>query len=592
MFFLTRETANPEEIMDKQPRRDELLKRLEALEQENLELRKRADQYKQEHDRVLGEIEESYYELDLKGNIVSFNNAAGSLLGYDPQEIPGMNYRKYTSPETAGRMYEIFHRIYETGNPEHVDNYVVIGKDGSAQNHEMSAWLRRNASGEPIGFNILIRDMTARIHSEMLLKKSEELYRTIFENTGNATILIAEDKTILLANSEFESLTGYTKKEMEGKISWTVVIAPEDLEKMIRYHAQRRMEGGAAPSSYESHIITRSNKIRDILFTIALIPGTKESVASCMDITDLKQAEAKARLNEARYRDILDSMEEAYYEVDLKGNFTFFNSKIVDRLGYTIDELSGLNYRQYMDEESALKVFDAYHRVFLTGEPVTDFSWEIKDRQGHPTFIEASISLRSDASGKPVGFRGVVRDVTQRKKMEDALRQSEERFRDLARLLPQTVFETNTGGDLIFVNEISLKQFGYTMEEFEKGINFLDVLAPEEHERAITNFNLSMMGESPGLSEYKARKKDGTIFPALIHSTPIYRDGVYAGIRGFLIDISDKKHMEKQLMRAQKLESIGTLAGGIAHDFNNLLMGILGNISLMLMHLDNAHPLY
>ena len=118
-----------------------------------------------------------------------------------------------------------------------------------------------------------------------------EPYRTIFENTGNATILIAPDTTIILANSNFADLVGYPREEMEGKMSWTSLIAPEELPKMRHYHERRRQPGGTAPSTYEFGLLTRSGERRDMLITVALIPGTGESVATCMDITDRKRVE-------------------------------------------------------------------------------------------------------------------------------------------------------------------------------------------------------------------------------------------------------------------------------------------------------------
>ncbi|MEN6467960.1 MAG: PAS domain S-box protein [Smithella sp.] len=307
-------------------------------------------------------------------------------------------------------------------------------------------------------------DRDKRNFAETVLR-SEERYRTIFEYTGNATILIAEDTTILLANSNFAQLTGYKREEIEGKMSWTVFIVPEDLAGMKQYHFQRRESKDSVPNSYEFRLRSRTGEIRMIFLTVALVPGTKESVASCMDITDREQ-----------------SME--------------------------------------------------------------------------------------------------------------ALIQSEERFRDMASLLPETVFETDMSGRLTFVNETSFERFGYTGEDFAKGLNFMDVIAPQEHERALANFRKIALGERLGLSEYLVKTKDGTTFPAMIHSTRIFKGGQTVGSRGFLVDISEKKVMEEQLLRAQKMEAIGTLAGGIAHDFNNLLMGILGNLSMLLMHLDETHPFY
>jgi PAS domain S-box-containing protein len=127
--------------------------------------------------------------------------------------------------------------------------------------------------------------------SRNTLEEGEERYRTVFENTGTATVVIEEDTRIRLANVEFEHLTGFSKDEVEGKKSWTEFVVKEDLERMIAQHTLRRKERGAALRNYEFRLVTRSGEIRDIYLTIDVIPGTKKSVASLLDITDRKHAE-------------------------------------------------------------------------------------------------------------------------------------------------------------------------------------------------------------------------------------------------------------------------------------------------------------
>jgi PAS domain S-box-containing protein len=129
---------------------------------------------------------------------------------------------------------------------------------------------------------------------EFLLKENEERYRTIFENTGNASILFKhQDETIALANRKFEILSGYSRLEIEGKMSWTVFIDPKDLPKMRRYREMRGIDPAAAPASYEFGFINRFGEKRDILLNIAVVPDTKENIASLLDLTEYKRAEEK-----------------------------------------------------------------------------------------------------------------------------------------------------------------------------------------------------------------------------------------------------------------------------------------------------------
>jgi PAS domain S-box-containing protein len=128
----------------------------------------------------------------------------------------------------------------------------------------------------------------------------EAMYRTIFENTGTATIIGEGDTTIYLANTQFQNLSGYSRNELEGKRSWTEFIVQDDLEKMLQYHHLRRIDPQSAPKNYELKFVDRYGNNKDIYITVDIVPGTQNSVLSFMDITELKRAEREVReLNEA-----------------------------------------------------------------------------------------------------------------------------------------------------------------------------------------------------------------------------------------------------------------------------------------------------
>lgn len=156
--------------------------------------------------------------------------------------------------------------------------------------------------------------------TEDALQESEALYRTIFENTGTATIIGEDDTTIHLANTQFQNLSGYSKKELEGNKSWTDFIAPDDLEKMLQYHQLRRIDPRAAPKHYELRFCGKTGEVRNMYITVDLIPGTKKSVLSFMDVTDLKHAEREVRkLNEElekRVRERTAQLEAANKELE------------------------------------------------------------------------------------------------------------------------------------------------------------------------------------------------------------------------------------------------------------------------------------
>ncbi len=144
-------------------------------------------------------------------------------------------------------------------------------------------------------FEEVQKETSERQEAKKALVKSEEKYRAIFENTGTSLIIIEEDKTISMANTQCEKLSGYSKEEIENKIKWTDFVIPEDLKIMEEYHAARRRVGEKPPTEYEFHFIDREGVIKNIFLKIGIIPGTKKSVASLMDITKHKQAEERLK---------------------------------------------------------------------------------------------------------------------------------------------------------------------------------------------------------------------------------------------------------------------------------------------------------
>jgi PAS domain S-box-containing protein len=174
----------------------------------------------------------------------------------------------------------------------------------------------------------------------------------------------------------------------------------------------------------------------------------------------------------------------------------------------------------------------------------------------------------------------LIEEIGIRSQMMEDLRASEERYRALADLLPQPVIETDARGNLTFFNRAAFDTFGYLPRDFDNGLKLHDIFAAEEGRTISRELDLRLDGEKVNRAEHTARRKDGTTFPVCTYFSSISTEEDPAGLRGIVIDISERKRFEEELLNAQKLESIGILAAGIAHDFNNLLTTIMGSVSL------------
>ncbi len=316
---------------------------------------------------------------------------------------------------------------------------------------------------------------------------------------------------------------------------------------------------------------------------------TGEQLVIYEDITKHERMDQALRESEERFRQFFENELEYCYMISPDGLVIDLNKAAFRALGYKKNELIGKPLKTIYAPESLPKVEQSFSRWIENGK-LDDEELIIITKEGERRTVLLSAGTVKNKDGEILYSVSVQKDITKRKQAEEKLRVSEEKFRDLAEFLPETVFEVDTEGNIIFVNRKAFDQFGYTQQDFELGLNSIDMLAPEERDRASKNIIAALNGEKLGLSEYKALRKDGSTFPVLLKSDPIIHEGKPIGLRGLIIDISEKIRLMDQLLQAQKMEAVGTLAGGIAHDFNNLLMGIMGNASLMLLDIDTDHP--
>jgi two-component system, cell cycle sensor histidine kinase and response regulator CckA len=276
--------------------------------------------------------------------------------------------------------------------------------------------------------------------------------------------------------------------------------------------------------------------------------------------------------------------------VDPRGRFTYVSPKIKDLLGYDPEEVLGKTPLDLVTPAEARRIAPFLEQAVADGAPIEQLINVNRHKQGREVILETTGVPFRDEEGRLAGYRGIGRDITSRHHAEAALQESEARFRDLAELLPETIFEIDLDGNLVYANKSGFNQFQITPEDLEKGLNLSAIIAPSDQARVKANVSKILAGEDLGLNEYTALRRDGSRLPVMARSAVILKEGRPAGLRGFLIDISDRKRLEEQFQQAQRMESIGTLAGGIAHDFNNLLMGIQGRIQLLQKGTDPAAP--
>jgi PAS domain S-box-containing protein len=306
-----------------------------------------------------------------------------------------------------------------------------------------------------------------------------------------------------------------------------------------------------------------------------------------LHIIERKKAEVALSESEKKYRTLFEQAGDSIVIIDPETRGLLeFNDMAHESLGYTREEFEKIKISDFEFYENEQEVKKRAKKVLMKELD----TFEAKHRTKSGEIRDLHISNKAVTIYGGTFLLSIWRDITDIKKIQKALRDSQERFRELAELLPETVFEMDANGYLTFVNHKTFDHFGYTQQDFNRGLNCFDMIAPDDRQRAMENAKKILNGESIELNECTALKKDGSTFPAMIHSSPIYRKGKPAGLRGFLIDITARKRLEAHLQQTHKMDAIGTLTGGIAHNFNNILGIIMGNMELVLDDVPEWNP--
>jgi two-component system, NtrC family, sensor kinase len=479
-------------------------------------------------------------QLDREGRHLAANPATSESLGVPLKELIGKTVFEVMPRDIAQRRFENIRKVMDEWRPQ-------IFEDERAGRYFHHTVIPLKTSDQREAVQVITRDITETKQAEEALRRSEQVLESVLESAPDGVYLSDLGGTFLYGNRKAEEIIGYEREELVGKNFLNLGVLPEqELEKAARL---LELSKAGKPTGPDELQLTRKDgsHVWAEISTTTIRRGQETLVIGFVrDITERKQAAEALKRSEERYRTILEEMEDSYFEVDLGGHVTFVNNATCRALGYSKKELIGMSYRDFTDEGDVESVFQLFNDVYRTGAPDKGFCWKTVSKDGTRRFAEHSAFPLRDDKGKIIGFRGVGRDVTERREAEEKLRQSRENYRALfdSSVIGAVVVDAETM-KVVMANQAAMKMFGFGSPE--QGVNPLDFVPPEHRQEDLELIVKEVFeADSRTPVDVPAVAKDGRTIWVSVTAARILHRGRLAALFSF-VDITERKRAEEAL---------------------------------------------
>jgi len=518
--------------------------------------------------------------IDERSIILFVNEAAQEVFGYSVSEMMDQEITMLMPDYLRQAHQAAIGRCVQTGKKHHSRTALKLtGLHRSGREILLEVSLGEHVHKGSRIFTGIVRDITDRDRLDRELRQAKDRYAKMIQASPDAISLRSlPERRYIEVNESFTRLTGYTAEEVMGKTPSDINLFVETewhrntLEKLQRDGEIREQEFRFRPKGGEIRFATLS-AVR------VMLDGQPCMLSITRDITERKRTEAAL----SHLASIVESSDDAIVGKTLDGKIASWNLGAETVYGYTASEVVGRPLTILVPAEYQDEIPEILERI-KREERIQHYETVRVRKDGHKINVSVTISPIKDASGKVVGASAIARDVTARKRTQEALQQSESNFRSLVHDAPYGIYRATLDGRLLQVNPALVKMLGYDSEaellrcNDERNI-YCD---PQVRERLVKEFWPKK--DFQGV-EAAWRRKDGQIITVKMTGHAVLeKDNSLAHFEVFAEDITDRRSLEKQLLQSQKMEAVGRLAGGIAHDFNNLLGVILGHSDILDQH--------
>ena len=509
------------------------------------ELRKSEERFK----LIFEHAPDAYYLNDLKGNFIAGNKAAEKITGYEKEELIGESFLKLDLlsldqlPKAATLLAK-----NAMGKPTGPDEFILKRKSGDKVAAEISTHpIKIENRTVVLG---IARDITERKRAEEALRESEERYKSLFfEALDGICLADAETGMIIDCNNTLAAMVGRDRAELIGQHQ--AVLHPSIGDKAALSPTFRQHVAEKAGQVLETQIVNKTGKIREVEIKANLmnLRGRKMLQGIFHDITERKRAEGMLVKSEKRFRHLSELLPQIVFETDIKGNLTFANQYGIKLFGYSHGDIqSGINIFALIAPENRESIRERFKEI-LSGSETTAREYRAMGKDGgtFPILLHAATILED---GVPIGTRGIGIDITERKQAEEALRESEEKYRNLIERANDGIVIVQDG-IVKYINARLAEMRGVTVEEVI-GTPFTDHIYPDELPGVVDRYKQRMAGKdvSP-IYETALRRRDGSKIHTELNAGMVTYQGKPADLV-IIRDITERKRAEEALRESEE----------------------------------------
>jgi PAS domain S-box-containing protein len=495
---------------------------------------------------VLASSPDAIVISDLNGNVVDCNEATLRLTGYSSkEEIVGRSSFKFMAERDREKALKNLKRTLEHGIVKNVE-YTCLKKNGAEYLGELSASVLKDSVGNPVGFVGAIRDITERKRVEDALRQSKESFESLAENAFDGLLVGTQGGVHVYANKRAAEITGYTVAELL-RTTIKELAHPDESEKMLERY-RRRIEGRAVPNPCETVIIAKDGRSVPIELAGArtIWQRNPADLVFFRDITERKKMENTLRENERKYRVLVENIPQKIFIKDKNSVYVSCNENYARDLKIKSNEIMGKTDYDFFAEELAEK-YRADDKRIMESEETQDIEEEYI-QNGQKVYVHTVKTPVKDENDNVVGVLGIFWDITEHKKAEEALRNSEEIWRSLAESSPDHIMLLDLKGNILYINR--------TVPDLKReqviGTSHFDYIPPEWHRVAKDCFKRVIeTGKTDHYTtEYRTKDDEVRYFDARIG--PVFQEDRVVALISSSTDVTSQKKTGEKLRESEQ----------------------------------------